>query len=78
MIEKIIEIAEEKRIVKGCDWILANDVSSNTESLGGDLNTVHLITPAGNTSWPTIHKHKIAEKLAEQISEYISASVPAA
>lgn len=75
---KLIEIAEEKRIVKGCDWILANDVSSNTESLGGDLNTVHLITPAGNTSWPTIHKHKIAEKLAEQISEYISASVPAA
>ena len=42
--DNVIEHAQEKRARKGCDWIVANDVSPATGIMGGEKNTVHLIT----------------------------------
>ncbi len=50
--EHVIENARAKRERKGCDWIVANDVSPATGIMGGDRNTVHLITADGVESWP--------------------------
>jgi phosphopantothenoylcysteine decarboxylase/phosphopantothenate--cysteine ligase len=58
-----------KRQTKGCDWILANDVSAGSGTFGGDDNTVQLITAEGSERWPTISKQAIAERLAERIAE---------
>ena len=45
--EQVVENARAKRERKGCDWIVANDVSPATGIMGGDRNTVHLITAQG-------------------------------
>lgn len=65
--EKLVEHAKEKRVKKGCDWILANDVSPAAGTFGGDANTVHLIDEAGVESWPPLSKRAVAERLAERI-----------
>jgi phosphopantothenoylcysteine decarboxylase/phosphopantothenate--cysteine ligase len=62
--------AMNKRERKGCDWIVANDVSDGTGTFGGDRNTVHLITPAGAESWPTMAKEEVAARLVERIAEH--------
>ncbi|MDG2286874.1 MAG: bifunctional phosphopantothenoylcysteine decarboxylase/phosphopantothenate--cysteine ligase CoaBC, partial [Alphaproteobacteria bacterium] len=49
--EKVVIHATEKRSRKGCDWIVANDVSPETGTFGGDENTVHLVTEAGSEDW---------------------------
>lgn len=56
-----------KRGAKGCDWIIANDVSSG---FGGDDNTVHLITEAGVEDWPAQSKVAVADQLAQRIAAY--------
>ncbi|WP_193184749.1 bifunctional phosphopantothenoylcysteine decarboxylase/phosphopantothenate--cysteine ligase CoaBC [Nisaea sediminum] len=71
--EKVIQHATEKRARKGCDWILANDVSPATGTFGGDANTIHLITGAGSEDWPRLTKKEVAEKLAARIVEHFSA-----
>ncbi|MBV9693491.1 MAG: bifunctional phosphopantothenoylcysteine decarboxylase/phosphopantothenate--cysteine ligase CoaBC, partial [Alphaproteobacteria bacterium] len=50
--ENVIAHAQEKRLAKGCDWIVANDVSPVTGVMGGANNTVHLITAKGVENWP--------------------------
>ncbi|MGE5545678.1 MAG: bifunctional phosphopantothenoylcysteine decarboxylase/phosphopantothenate--cysteine ligase CoaBC [Solirubrobacterales bacterium] len=65
--EKVIDHAQAKRARKGCDWIVANDVSPASGTFGGDFNTVHLITAAGIDSWPRIAKADVAERLAWRI-----------
>ena len=54
--ENVIEHARNKRKAKGADWIVANDVSPETGIMGGDRNTVHLITAQGLESWPELDK----------------------
>ena len=67
--EKVIEHAQAKRARKGCDWILANDVSPETGTFGGANNTVHLIDPAGVESWPPMTKDEVAERLAARVAD---------
>lgn len=70
--EKVIEHAVAKRQRKGCDWIVANDVSPATGVMGGDLNTVHLITREGQEDWPLLPKQAVAERLARRIADHFS------
>ena len=70
--EKVVEHATSKRLRKGCDWIVANDVSPATGVMGGDLNTVHLITREGQEDWPLLPKQAVAERLARRIAEHFS------
>jgi phosphopantothenoylcysteine decarboxylase/phosphopantothenate--cysteine ligase len=66
--ERVIEHAREKLDRKGCDWIIANDVSPATGIMGGDRNTVHLITRAGVESWPNETKQGVADMLMARIA----------
>ena len=60
--------AAAKRLRKGCDWIVANDVSPATGIMGGTENAVTLITDTGTESWPRMAKDAVARKLALLIS----------
>ena len=66
--DHVIANAKTKLAKKGCDWILANDVSPATGIMGGDLNTIHLITPAAVESWPPQSKDDVARILIERIA----------
>ena len=70
----IIANASRKRERKGCDWIVANDVSPETDTFGGDANTVHLITADGVEDWPRMAKTAVAERLAERVAETLAAA----
>lgn len=72
--ENIIENGVAKLDRKGCDWIVANDVSPETGTFGGDENAVHLVSAAGTDTWPKCSKDKVAEQLANKISEYFQGS----
>ncbi len=62
------ENAAAKRLRKGCDWIVANDVSPATGIMGGEDNTVHLLTAAGIEDWPRLPKTEVAQRLAARIA----------
>jgi phosphopantothenoylcysteine decarboxylase/phosphopantothenate--cysteine ligase len=62
----VVDVAAAKRATKGCDWIVANDVSGDV--MGGDLNRVHLITAAGVESWDEGEKSEVARRLAARIA----------
>jgi phosphopantothenoylcysteine decarboxylase/phosphopantothenate--cysteine ligase len=66
--ENLVANAIDKRQRKGCDWIVANDVSPATGTFGGERNTVHLISAAGVESWPTLAKGDVAMRLAGRIA----------
>jgi phosphopantothenoylcysteine decarboxylase/phosphopantothenate--cysteine ligase len=66
--ENIVTNGQAKRETKGCDWILANDVSAGTGVLGGDENMVHLINADGVEDWPRMTKVALAIRLAQAIS----------
>jgi phosphopantothenoylcysteine decarboxylase/phosphopantothenate--cysteine ligase len=66
--ENIIANATAKRQRKGCDWILANDVSFGTDTFGGDRNTIHLVDAGGVEDWPVMTKQEVAARLAERIA----------
>jgi phosphopantothenoylcysteine decarboxylase/phosphopantothenate--cysteine ligase len=65
--EKVTEHAAQKLRKKGCDLIVANDVSIGSGVFGGDRNSVHLISPAGVESWPDMTKDEVARKLMERL-----------
>ncbi len=67
--DDVIANATNKRANKGCDWIVANDVSSGTGTFAGDENTVHLIMPDGSEDWPTLSKTEVGTRLAQRIAE---------
>ncbi len=71
--EDLIGRAKAKRLAKGCDWILANDVAPGTGTFEGDSNTVHLITAEATESWPTMSKVALAERLARRIAAALPA-----
>ena len=66
--ENVLDNAKSKLNKKGCDWILANDVSGTV--MGGDQNQIHFITNEGLENWPTMDKKSVAEKLAHSIKEF--------
>jgi phosphopantothenoylcysteine decarboxylase/phosphopantothenate--cysteine ligase len=66
--ENVIAHAKAKLASKGCDWIVANDVSAESGVMGGDSNTVHLVTAAGAESWPTQSKDEVARALIARIA----------
>ncbi len=65
----VVAHATAKRARKGCDWILANDVSPATGIMGGAENAVTLISEAGAEVWPRMGKDEVARKLAARIAE---------
>jgi len=65
--ENVVAHGIAKRARKGCDWILANDVSGDV--MGGDANRIHLITAAGVEDWPELPKPEVATRLAARIAE---------
>ena len=65
--ENILENASLKRRKKGCDWIVANDVSVGSEVMGGKYNKVSLISEMNTENWPKLSKEKVAERLVEKI-----------
>ena len=70
--ENVVANGREKRARKGCDWMVANDVSPATGTFGGDANTVHLIDEAGIEDWPTLTKREVAERLAQRIARHFA------
>ena len=70
--EDVVAHATAKRDRKGCDWILANDVSPATGIMGGTENAVTLITDAGAETWPRMGKDEVARRLALRIAEALA------
>ena len=64
----VVDYAKDKRVRKNSDWILANDVSTQTGIMGGDHNKVHLITADGVESWPNQSKDEVARALVARIA----------
>jgi phosphopantothenoylcysteine decarboxylase/phosphopantothenate--cysteine ligase len=64
--------ATAKRERKGCDWLLANDVSPESGIMGGADNAVHLITQEGVEDWPRMPKTAVAERLARRMAEALA------
>jgi phosphopantothenoylcysteine decarboxylase / phosphopantothenate---cysteine ligase len=67
--DNVIANAKAKLAKKGCDWIVANDVSRETGIMGGDRNSVHLVTAQGVESWPSQSKDEVARALVARIAE---------
>ena len=66
--ENIAANAKAKLAAKGCDWILANDVSPSTGIMGGDSNTILLVTAQGTEPWPPQSKEEVAAMLIARIA----------
>ena len=67
--ERVVEHARAKLARKGCDLIVANDVSPEHGVMGGDRNTVHLVTSDGIETWPTLAKEEVARRLVARLAE---------
>lgn len=74
--DDVVENATSKRQRKGCDWIVANDVSPETGIMGGSENAVVLISEDGAESWPRMGKAEVAKALAERIASALGAGLP--
>jgi len=70
--ENVVANARAKRARKGCDWILANDVSPQTGIMGGDRNTIELITADGVEPWPPQTKEAVATTLIERVAQELA------
>ena len=66
--ERVVAHATAKRLRKGCDWIVANDVSPESGVMGGSENAVTVIDAAGAESWPRMGKDEVARRLAARIA----------
>jgi phosphopantothenoylcysteine decarboxylase / phosphopantothenate---cysteine ligase len=64
----VIENAKAKLARKGCDWIVANDVSPETGIMGGETNSVHLVTADDVETWPSQSKDEVARALVARIA----------
>lgn len=70
--EKVTEHAAQKLKKKGCDLIVANDVSKASGVFGGERNTVQLVSASGVESWPQMGKDEVAQKLMERLAHMLS------
>jgi len=68
----VVAYAREKLARKGCDWMVANDVSPGTGTFGGNENTVHLVSAKTVEDWPRMSKTEVAERLAARIAETLA------
>ncbi len=66
--DDVLANATAKRLRKGCDWIVANDVSPETGIMGGTENAVIVIDRNGTETWPRLDKHEVANRLAHRIA----------
>lgn len=71
--DDVIANATAKRARKGCDWIVANDVSPATGIMGGSENAVTLISEGGSEAWPRMGKDAVARQLADRIAAHLGA-----
>jgi phosphopantothenoylcysteine decarboxylase/phosphopantothenate--cysteine ligase len=71
--EQVREHAAAKRIAKGCDWIVANDVGPQSGVMGGERNQVHIFDEAGEEAWPDMPKEEVAARLAKRIAAVVPA-----
>ena len=69
--EQLVARAQAKRAAKGCDWIVANDVSGDV--LGGEDNTVVLVTASAVEPWPRLSKREVGRRLADRVAEALAA-----
>ena len=67
----VAEKSVAKRVRKGCDWIIGNDVSPKSGTFGGDTNQVHLVTETESESWPKMSKQEVANLLVNRIADQI-------
>jgi phosphopantothenoylcysteine decarboxylase/phosphopantothenate--cysteine ligase len=74
--ESVLAHAKRKLAAKGCDWIVANDVSAEKGVMGGNNNQVHLVTAKGVEAWPWMHKETVAEALMRRIADHLNGSAP--
>lgn len=72
----VIAHAEAKLARKGCDWIVANDVSA--DPMGGESNRVHIVSKDGVDSWDRLPKDAVARKLMEKIADELETRAPLA
>ena len=72
--ENLIAHATAKLKSKGCDWIVANDVSPGTGTFGGEENSVHVIDAGGVDSWPRLSKDDVAARLAARIADHLEST----
>jgi phosphopantothenoylcysteine decarboxylase/phosphopantothenate--cysteine ligase len=70
--DDVIEHAQQKRARKGCDLIVANDVSPATGVMGGDRNTVHLVSAQGIEHWPDLPKDEVAARLVAHLATLLA------
>lgn len=70
--DNVVEHATAKRLRKGCDWIVANDVRPATGIMGGSENAVILISDNGAEEWPRMGKDEVARRLAAKISDALA------
>ena len=70
--ENVIEHARQKLAKKGCDMIVANDVGGDSGVMGGERNTVHLITKDDIEDWPPLDKRDVARRLVERIAAWLA------
>ncbi|KTE19351.1 bifunctional phosphopantothenoylcysteine decarboxylase/phosphopantothenate synthase [Sphingopyxis sp. H050] len=71
----VIAHAKAKLVRKGCDWIVANDVSA--DPMGGETNRVHIVSNKGVDSWDRLPKDAVARKLMEKIADELEIRAPA-
>lgn len=74
--ENVVDHATAKLSRKGCDWILANDVSPARGVFGGDSTTIHLITAEGREDWPTLPKGDVGRRLVTRIADHFTQRSP--
>ena len=68
--EKVVEHAKAKLARKGCDWIVANDVSGDV--MGGARNRIHIVSAVGVEDWPDMEKDAVARRLAQRIADELT------
>jgi phosphopantothenoylcysteine decarboxylase/phosphopantothenate--cysteine ligase len=74
--EKVLEHAKSKLARKGCDWILANDVSAASGVMGGDYNNIQFVTANGVETWPPQSKDEVARMLVNRIADTLADETP--
>ncbi|MBV9067000.1 MAG: bifunctional phosphopantothenoylcysteine decarboxylase/phosphopantothenate--cysteine ligase CoaBC [Methylobacteriaceae bacterium] len=71
--DDVLAHARKKLDAKGCDLMVANDVSAATGIMGGDTNTIHIVTREGIDSWPTLDKDEVARRLIARLAKELTA-----
>ncbi|MEP4034717.1 bifunctional phosphopantothenoylcysteine decarboxylase/phosphopantothenate--cysteine ligase CoaBC [Roseibium polysiphoniae] len=69
--QNLLDNARGKLERKRADWIVANDVSPETGVMGGDANTVRIVSAEGIEDWPNLDKTEVARRLVARIADYL-------